>query len=172
LLQIGAIHDGFLKNEAWITRAKVIARLPGLSDEVKVAAMLLGPEHIFAQTLLLQSIALHKRSPDEAIMAFFAYMKACGFELWDITGWVTSLVFTGAFKLEDPSALNSIEGLNEMEITEMGHQLAAHSAVYLSAFMSGLLSLKPKMESYGIEFREDLDLITNAFTVTTTDTDF
>lgn len=169
LMEVEAIKEGFLNDPKWIAQAKRIAKLPGVSPEVKIACMFLGPQQVLAQVLVLQPTALYDRGSEECFSTFYAYMLALGNQMWDVTYWVSMLVFMGMFGLKSDQGMITLKNLDELYVTELGEYVAESSAMYLTAFMAGISSLQETLEAKGVVFEEDNSVFDDVLVKKTTE---
>lgn len=139
-----------LNSPRWLAEAKLIARLPGLSDEVKVAAILLGSGSVLSQLLLLHMPVRETLSVQDGLKGFKVYCEMLGMPPHTVSEWIATYFSLGFLKQ------------NPDKTTELGDlAIVAGNILWagVNILWQELFVFKNTLEKNGIVFYHDTSLI-------------
>lgn len=143
-----------LKDEAWIAKARIVARLPGLSTQIKIAAILMGPASILSQLFLLHLPAQKSLTPKEGLQAFYMYAEMLDMASGDVAEWV-ALYFNLGFLVQQGEVSSSLD----IRLGPLAGLLSLEAYPRLQTMSNSMLLLKDKLaQDMDLEFIEDQSL--------------
>ena len=157
--QLGQELTGMLDNPRWIAQAKMIARLPGLSEPVKLACIFLGPGATLSQLLLLHLPARGTIKLKQGLTGFQTYCELLGIPAHRIAEWV-AFYFTMGVLEQLPSEEDSTMEPTVMDKTTMAQgplapMLSSLNYDTTTFLWNSLLHFKESLIERGVEFVQD-----------------
>lgn len=147
------------EREDWKDRIDTLAALPGLDVKTKIAAMLLGPESVLAQVFIVHGIIAGMK-PFEALNAFAVYCELLKIPVPQVTSWISFMFLLGILETDSQDVTGDLmSNLQDVRLGPNAALLSDFSAPGLSALLESMESFRASIESKGIVFKEDINLL-------------